>query len=177
LRRRLIYIIIVKNNFIFSTVGTLITLIILGTGCTMRPANNLASICGKEVQFETLSSCPYLEKDGGSEVVIKRGYYAKQENPENYYMVTNEYFCRFFTPGLCKKDIVDFEKDMIIAVFPACSCCCVEVTKVIETENTFEFFVYERQIDCPHKSESRPYHVIKIKRTNKEISFNLKRDM
>ena len=166
-----------KNKFISLRVVTLIALVILGMGCTMRPANNLASIGGKEVEFETLASCPYLEKGATPEIVIHRGSYIKQENPKNYYMVTNKYFCRFFTPGLCDQDMIDFKKDMIIAVFPACSCCCAEVIKVIETDKTLEFFVRERQADCPHEPESRPYHVIKIKRTDKEISFNLKRDM
>ena len=166
-----------KNRFIFLEVVILIALVILGTCCTMRPADNLGTVGGKEVAFETLSSCPYLEREGSSEVVIKKGHYTKQENPKNYYMVTNKYFCRFFTPGLCEEDIVDFNQNIIIAVSPTCSCCCAGVVKVLETDKTLEIFIDERKADCPGKLVDRPYHVIKLKRTNKEISFNLKKDL
>lgn len=72
---------------------------------------------------------------------------------------------------------VDFNKEMLIAVFQgekSTGGYGIEITKIIENENNIEVFVKEAEPEpkcIVSQAFTRPYHIIKVKKSDKEVLF------
>ncbi len=170
-----------KNKILFYGILLGVLLSFTGIGCMNIPATiptTIPIVEGKELVFET----------------IEKGYVSGHNERKNY-VITNEYDWLFLwdkvnstvtptfvTPTLSQIPQIDFTQNMIIAVFQGTFGSTgygIEIIKVIETENTLEIFVKETH---PGRRcvvgfmVTNPYHIIKVKRTDKEISFNVEKE-
>ena len=143
---------------------------------------------GKALPFETISK-------GGLNVIMRGGPIERKKwvitnnsdwtnlwNNMHFYLVNPK--PPFPKPPLPE---IDFERYMIIGVFHSHTCVpgsnWIEVTKVIETENTLEVFVKEHYFGPESagctvpKICMQPYHVIKLPKKDKEVIFRVSQEV
>ncbi len=143
--------------------------------------------CDFETPFTSLGECQKTcetgtvsEKELKFETIEKKDFSRNQE--QKNYVIKNrqEWSGLWFKMGYTRfAPIVDFTKDMVIAVFQgekSSGGYDVEINKIIENENTIEVSVIEtspaRGCNVTMAFTS-PYHIVKIQKSNRDVVFDV----
>ena len=127
--------------------------------------NRTQSVNFNEVSFETV-----VKNDN-------EGFYKERRN---YIITDNKAWEDLWDKAVSSENTipkVDFEQNMVIAVFQGLkdtSGYKIQINKVIEKDNLIEVFIQESSPasdDVVIQAITSPYHVVKIKKADKEVKF------
>lgn len=113
---------------------------------------------------------------------ILKGEWSEHPEKKNYVIKTEGDWAGLLSKtGAELPEPTDFTKNMVIAAFQGeypTGGYSIEITKIVETENNIEVFVKEISpgTNCNvTKAFTRPYHIIKVQKSDKEVVFKVEK--
>ena len=135
---------------------------------------NVKFINGQEIYFETIAKGGLSNHNARKEYVIK--------DDGNWSKIW--YQCNANIRTIPEKPKIDFNEEMILAVFQGqfpTGGYKIEITKVIERKGYIVVTVEERTPKTggggPLMILTQPYHIVRMKRSNKDVVFERKNPM